>query len=264
MSKLESMAKEHFNQSNALGWATLRSLFPQLYEFLGPEDPMAGQMLSENQQDPNRAVKQTRGQGYIQQRGKDDRAEYVGPDSGPFTFSLDRLNSLRDEMHRVTHLMALSVDNKASSVARSGASKAQDKAATSVVLTELGNYARRHAVEICEMVGKGRKDPEVAWVAHGMENFDQTSVDDLVDEMTKLATLQDMIPSPTYWRIKTTQFTRVDLGPNIADEEFDKIESELEQNIPAEPVSPSVPSTKDAQPVELTANSNRLNPKENK
>ena len=126
MNKIHSLAKRHFNRENAHDWALLKALFPVLYEFLGPEIPGIDSPVPEQQQDPDRAVKQPRGIGYIQTRGADDDARYVGPETSAFDHALEALKALRDELHRVVYQLALATENSKASVLRSGGLRDRD------------------------------------------------------------------------------------------------------------------------------------------
>ena len=74
MNKIESIARELLNKRCALSWAEFKSLYPVLYEFMQDEDPeaCAGGVAEDN----DRAVNQTRGIGYVQERAEKDRAEF--------------------------------------------------------------------------------------------------------------------------------------------------------------------------------------------
>jgi hypothetical protein len=230
MAKLEGLAREHFNKRSGLSWAELQSLLPELYEFNGPEDTMGGTPVSENQEDPGRATRQPRGQGYVQQRGHQDDARFVGPESAPFAEARKSCDSNRDEMHRVTHQMALSTDNGPAALGRSADSKAQDKAATAVVLLELGKLVRKFAEAIYRLVSIGRKEPFAEeWSAQGMEKFDDVQVDSEVNQALIVEQIQ--IPSPTFRRRFLFALCKLVLGDDATPEDLDDIESELELNI---------------------------------
>lgn len=223
MSKLESLAREHFNKRNALAWSEYKSLLPVLYEFLAPPDPLIAGPASDN----DRAVVQNRGTGYVQERGEKDRAEWVAPPPAPFTHALESTNSLRDEMHRVVHQMALSADNKGAMLRRSGESKAQDTKATDVVLEAVGEIARDFAVEILDMVALGRSDSIEEWPVSGYTNFEVSSSYDILEEESVLDTSVE-IPSPTFKQIRKLALVKKLLGDNLSEEDLDTIKEELE------------------------------------
>lgn len=247
MNKLENLAREHFNKRSALSWAEFQSLFQELYEFLAPEEAGKGATIGENQQDASRALNQRRGQGFIQQRGSQDRAEFVGPDSGPFAHAMASCDNIRDEMHRVTHQMALTVDNSAAALGRSGESKGQDKAATCVVLQALGQVGRDHAEKILRMVSsvRGEEDLVTKWHAKGMDEFDDADVGGLVEEAVSLETVS--IKSPTFHRKHQAKLAKVILGEELDEDDIKQIEKELDENITDEEFDPEAIAAKEAE-----------------
>lgn len=247
MEKLEGLAREHFNKRAGLSWAELQSLLPELYEFLAPEASSKGAIIGENQEDPGRAFSQNRGQGFVQVRGGDDTAMFVGPDSAPFTHTMESCNNVRDEMHRVTHQMKLSVDNTAASMQRSGESKAHDKAAESVVLTFLGLLAREFLKGLLQDVCLARNELELMdqWKVKGMEKFDDVATSDAVDLGVALETVP--IPSPTFQRRFKMNLARAVLGSEASPKDLEMIEEELEKNIPDEQFDPATQAEKEQQ-----------------
>jgi hypothetical protein len=253
MAKLEGPAREHLNKRCALSWGEIQTLLPELYEFLGPEE--GGIMpISENQENSARALSQTRGQGYVQVRGAADKAEFIGPDSAPFTHVMKSCDNVRDEMHRITHQMALSVDNSAAALGRSGDSKAQDKAATGVILTAVGILVRLHAEAILNLVSLARGDSELIgiWSASGMEKFDGVQVSDAIKEAIDIDLLG--IESPTFRRLHRFSVCRLILGDDATVDDLDSIKEELEKNIPDEVPTPAEVSSMMTQEVtDMTA-----------
>jgi hypothetical protein len=224
MNKLERLAREHFNKRCALSWAEYKTLFQERYEFEAPPDPAtAGPAIAE---DEDRPLNQVRGLGYTQVRAAGDRVEYIGPDSAPFEVALKSLKDLRDEMHRVTHQMALTFDNSPAAIRRSGESKAQDKASHAVVLMGLGQYVREHAYDIVTTISMGRGD-DLEWTASGMNKFDSQSMGDLIIEAETLENIN--IPSPTFQLRHKYLIAKTKLGDEASEEDLAKIEQELEE-----------------------------------
>lgn len=237
MNKIEGLARAHFNKRCALDWGELQSLLPELYEFQGPESGGRGVPISEVQEDADRAKNQPRGQGYVQIRGSEDKAAFVGPPSEPFTHVLASARDLRDEMHRVLHQMALSVDNSGAALQRSAESKTVDKGVTEVLLGELGRVLKRHAEDILNLVSRGRKnadpgkDIEGQWEATGATKFDAVAVADLLDQALSLT--QIPVPSQTFKKRIAMKVVKAAL-PDAPQEDIDAIEKELELNVTAE------------------------------
>lgn len=236
MGKIISIAIAHFNLRNALSWAELKSLFPLLAAYLGGEE-----VLNAATEDPNRALNQKYGQGRIAQFGEKDRLEYTTPDAAPYSIAMQDLNGLRDEMHRVLHHMALSVDNSAAALQRSGVSKQVDQAATAVILRAIGQLVRDHVEEVYEMVREGRGDKEWTSVAaRGMEKFNEQAVEVLVEQATTVDAVS--IPSATFKRRWCFQLARRLLGDNATEEDLEQIAEELEENIANEDFLPPIPT----------------------
>lgn len=231
MNKIVHVAKEHFNKECALSWAEFKSLFQQLYEFLGPEEAAPGQLVGENGSDPNRALLTRRGPGYVQQRGDKDRAEYVGPDTQSFEFAMKKLDRLRDECHRILNAMALSVDNKVTAIARSGVSKAHDRANKATILQALGDHVRSHAEALYKLISKGRGE-DIKWNVHGMESFDSMDVSDAIEQAAQMSLVE--VRSPTFHRAYQYGLARLILGPSATLEQLKNIKLELETNVTSE------------------------------
>jgi len=179
MGKLHSLAREHFNKRCAMGWAEFRSLFSQLYEFLGPEESV-GLPVPDAQQDSGRAVNQLRSVGHTQVRGKDDKAMYVGPAPEVFVAARESCNDAMREMHRVMFSMALSANMDNAALQRSGESKQQDHATTAVLLDAFGAllhpFVRR--LFVLGSLGRGTAVPKAS--VTGLESFDVEGVNDAI------------------------------------------------------------------------------------
>lgn len=229
MSKLEAIARAHMNQRNALSWGQLKALFPVPVLYAAAANPM--DPVSE---DENRAL-QPHGPGYmvvLSGGSKDhpgDKLEYFSPDSAPYKVAADDLNVLRDEMHRVLHAMAQSVDNSGAALQRSAESKSVDAQAGAAILRALGVIVREHFTECLESVARGRKDGEPDFVLKGMDIFDDVSLTDLVNDAVLIESVG--IPSATFQKRFKLKIAKLALGAEATDEELAKIEEELEQTL---------------------------------
>lgn len=250
MDKLESMAREHLNKRNALSWAEYKSLFALLYEFLAPEEGTSTNPTSAAQQDEDRALS-VKGQGYVNERGADDSAAFVGPDTAPFAEARDSCDQIKHEMYRVMHAMADSVEQDAGAARRSGESKAQDNAQKDVLLRELGRIARELVTSIMELIQvvKGDEDFRVG----GGDSFDSV---DLMSKVTEAVELVNGLPmkSPTFLRIYLERIYTLVLKGEVTEKEKAKIREELINMITLEdlmmsdgalPAPPPRPGAKD-------------------
>jgi len=231
MGKLESLAREHFNKRCAVSWAEFKSLFAMLYEFLAPEDGIAS-ISSDAQQDPDRAVSQVRGPGHVQERGHEDRAEFVGPPVDPFVAGRESCQEIMREMHRVMYSMALSVDMNSAAVRRSGESKAQDRAVAAVILKELGRLLRDLVRLLMELVAIARGDGQTFRVS-GLDSFDAV---DVTAAITEAVEFLNGVPqkSATFKRAFLYRLYKLILGDELTEEELATIRKELEEMITME------------------------------
>lgn len=223
MAKIHSIAIAHFNKRNALSWAEFKTLFPVPVAYLSANDP-----LNSATDDDGRAH-QKHGPGYMRVMAEKDRLEYFSPDAAPFTAAAADLNLLRDEMHRVLHSMAMSVDNSGAALQRSADSKQIDQAMTAVVLHALGGYLREHAEDIYRIVGVGRKDQGLEWKPVGLEEYEDTTAATLIEQALNLEAVR--IPSKTFHVHYKFDIAKKLLGKSADEQELEQIKKDLEANI---------------------------------
>ncbi len=219
MGKMEAMARAHMNQRNALSWGQLKALFP--VPVLYAMAPVTGDPTSE---DMGRA-QQRHGQGYMRVLAEKDRLEYFSPDTAPYQIAMDDLAGIRDEMHRVLHSMAQSVDNSGAALGRSGESKAIDQAAAAVILRALGVFLREHLEEILGLVSTGRKDNQ-AFSAKGADNFDDVTLSQLVLDAVGIEAIT--IPSAHFQKKWKLKLAKLALGADATEDDLMQIKEELE------------------------------------
>jgi hypothetical protein len=244
MGKLESIAREHFNKRCAASWAEFKALFAVLYEFMASEsgspwDPKSAP-IPMAQTDPRRATNQIRGQGYTQTRGKDDRAEFIGPEVAPFKEARESCAELMREMHRVMFSMALSADMGSAALQRSGESKQKDGEQIAAILTKVGEIIREGVDALLELVKVVRKE-DVELHSTGAEKFDAESVADAITEAVELL---NGVPlkSPTFLKRFLYRLYKLVSGPNITTDDLEEIRKELENAITAESLTLMDPS----------------------
>lgn len=219
MGKLEAMARAHMNQRNALSWGQLKALYP--VPILYVQKPEVG---NDTSMDANRA-NQVHGQGYLRVLAEKDRMEYFSPDTAPYKIAMEDLVGIRDEMHRVLHHMAMSVDNSGAAMQRSADSKAIDQAAASVILRALGVLLREHLEELLDLVATGRAD-NTRFSAKGMDNFDDITLSQMVVDAVGISTVD--IPSATFQKKFKLKLVKLALGADANDDDIDQIAKELE------------------------------------
>ncbi len=125
-----------------------------------------------------------------------EKFEWVAPQTAPLEFAAKRILEMRDEGYRIVHQMSLAVDSQAiGAIARSGASKIEDRRATEVVLAAYGGYIREAMTQTLRMISRIMGD-DTEWVIDGYDNFQVSSLD---EELQTAALAQTFdIPSPTF------------------------------------------------------------------
>lgn len=226
---LESLCRAHFNLWNGEMFSLTQCNFQQLYEFLGPEISGVDTLVSESQQDPNRANREARAPGAVHVRGDKDRAEFVAPDMAGSASAKQAVDDLRDAIYRVTQQMALSQDTSGAMLKRSADSKKQDAVAQEIVLGAIGKMLLSAAREIVAMLCRGRGDADPPPELDGYGSFDVDDVDDMIQQSLTLE--QVSIPSATYQVEQKYRLAIAHLGDSTDEEIRLKIRQELETAI---------------------------------
>ncbi len=175
LNKAGTLQLEHFNKSNALGWALTMGLFamPVVYS--------------------ERDWNQVMGESYYIQLGPQDRFGWTEPQGNVYQIAAENLNRLQEEIYRVCYVThaggAIS-----GSVVQSGASKQRDFAITQEVLRAYGDAVKDAMKRVLRAIESAREDGLSIDVS-GMDEFD------IGDFGTELADAQSLlglgIDSPT-------------------------------------------------------------------
>lgn len=227
--KVGCLAREHFQTRSALNAAMRRSLFAIPWVKQGPEIPEVGGAMSEAQQNPQRGrdpVGQFNRNGFMV-LGHQDDIGFAEPEGKAYSLTREDLKDLVDEMFHVSHQMAASVSNTTKSLGRSGQSKAQDKAATEVVLTAFGHKFRDFAKRIYDTVAGARKD-KVVWTPHGLDKYELLDRETLLEEATSMDTVD--VPSATFRKLYKTKVAMALLG-DIPPDTKETIRKEIEDGV---------------------------------
>lgn len=152
LNKAASLQLEHFNKSNALGWALTMGLFamPVIY--------------SEWEWD------QVMGESYYIQLGPQDRFGWTEPQGSVYQIAADNLTRLQEEIYRVcyvTHAGGALSGGKM----QSGVSKQRDYAITQEVLRAYGDAVKEAMKRVLRAVEAAREDGLSIDVS-GMDEFD--------------------------------------------------------------------------------------------
>jgi hypothetical protein len=167
LNKAASLQLEHFNKSNALGWALTMGLFamPVVYS--------------------ERDWNQVMGESYYIQLGPQDRFGWTEPQGTVYQIAADNLTRLQEEIYRVCYVShaggALS-----GNATQSGVSKQRDYAITQEVLRAYGDAVKDSIKRVLRAVEAAREDGLSIDVS-GMDEFD------IGDFGTELADAQQLL-----------------------------------------------------------------------
>lgn len=176
LNKAGSLQLEHFNKSNALGWALTMGLFamPVVYS--------------------ERDWNQVMGESYYIQLGPQDRFGWTEPEGHVYQIAADNLARLQEEIYRVcyvTHAGAALSGN----AAQSGLSKQRDYAITQEVLRAYGDAVKDAMKRVLRAIEAAREDALGIDVS-GMDEFDIGDFGTELDDAERLLNIIG-IKSPT-------------------------------------------------------------------
>lgn len=231
--KVGPLNKEHWQRRSILNASENRGLVTIPYVKLGPEmGPGGGEMPAEVQQDGGRgdSLKQQLAEKGYMVIGADDDVGFAEPTGAMNDSTESRIGKLADEIFRVAHMMAASVSSTASHVGRSGASKSEDRYATTIILYAYGAIVRDFARRIYDCVSAGRKEP-VCWAVHGLDKFDLYDRPELLAEALDVDSVK--IPSATFKTVYKTELASR-LMPHLPPETISTIAEEIEKGVETE------------------------------
>jgi hypothetical protein len=172
--KIALLQLEHFNKSNALGWALTMGLFamPVIYS--------------------EREFNQITGESYYIQLGPEDRFGWTEPAGNVFQIAADNLSRLKDEIYRVSYLMQQAGDGTGSS--QSGLSRQWDFSVTQEILRAYGATTKDSIRNVLNAIAEARQD-DLGIDVLGLDEFDITDFSTEAADAKSLLALG--IPSPT-------------------------------------------------------------------
>ncbi len=173
MNKAALLQLEHFNKSNALGWALTMGLFamPVIYS--------------------EREWNQIVGESYYIQLGPNDKFGWTEPEGKVYQIAVDNLNRLKTEIYRVCYLMPQSWDDQTT---QSGTSKLRDFTITHEVLRAYGDAIKDTLKRLLRAIAAARQD-ELTVDVSGLDEFDIGDFSSELDDAQRLLTLG--VGSPT-------------------------------------------------------------------
>lgn len=224
MDKLYSLAMAHADVTNACRISAARAMWQIPVSYQAGDD--GAELPPEVAQD--RYASRPKGPDDMLSMRDKDRLDFVGPDAAPINAGFRVADDIAQAMYAVMHSMALNADPRsAAALSRSGESKAQDRLAQSIVLRALGQIVREFAARVLELMRDGRGDADVRFTLKGLENFDATSVPELLAEATQVALLE--IPSAAFQAAYKAKVAKNALGEDATPELMAQIKAELER-----------------------------------
>jgi hypothetical protein len=175
LNKAASLQLEHFNKSNALGWALTMGLFamPVIY----------------SERDWNQIL----GESYYIQLGPQDRFGWTEPQGAVYQIATDNLTRLQEEIYRVCHLTQAGGGLSGGGM-QSGLSKQRDFAITNEVLRAYGDAVKETMKRVLRAIEAAREDD----LAIGVTGIDEFDIGDFGTELADAQQLLAMgIDSPT-------------------------------------------------------------------
>jgi len=175
LNKAATLQLEHFNKSNALGWALTMGLFamPVVYS--------------------ERDWNQVMGESYYIQLGPQDRFGWTEPEGKVYQIAADNLARLQEEIYRVSYVTHAGGAVSGGS-AQSGLSKQRDFAITQEVLRAYGDVIKDSMKRVLRAIATAREDGLSVDVS-GMDEFDIGDFGTEIDDAQRLLNLG--IESPT-------------------------------------------------------------------
>lgn len=173
MNRAAQLQLEHFNKSNALGWALTMGLFamPVIYS--------------------RREFRQMIGESYYIQLEPEDKFGWTEPEGHVYQIAVDNLTRLKDEIYRVCYLMPQARNSDAPA---SGLSKQRDFTTTQEVLRAYGDLVKDTMKRVLRSIAAARRDDLVVDVS-GLDEFDIGDFTTELEDARKLLALG--IPSDT-------------------------------------------------------------------
>jgi hypothetical protein len=166
LNKAGLLQLEHFNKSNALGWAITMGLFamPVIYS--------------------DREWNQIVGESYYIQLGPQDRFGWTEPDGKVYQIAAENLESLKEEIYRVCYLSQASGEQQGGHV-QSAASKQLDFTITEEVLRAYGALVKDCIRRVLKTISDAREDG----VAISVTGLDELDISDFGSELQDASSL---------------------------------------------------------------------------
>lgn len=206
--------KAHFRLGSALDWSIKRTCYAM--PVFNLEDETKPPVM---------------GAGYYIMLGKDETMTWAAPPDGQFTTISKEVDAQRNDIYRMTHELAMGLDNNAETVGRSADSKQLDTNATRIMLNAYGQIVAEAIEETYELVSDAFGDTDTYWSIEGLSGYDTATAPEVIGNAMSAQLLQ--IPSKSYLiEIKTK--AALATVPEASQDIKDKIRAEIAAGVMAE------------------------------
>jgi hypothetical protein len=170
MNKAASLQLEHFNKSNALGWALTMGLFamPVVYS--------------------DREWQECVGESYYLQLGPQDKFGWTEPEGHVYEVALQNIDRLKEEIYRVCYVLNQALSSQSNNTQLTGLSKQRDYLITQEVLRGFGDRVKDTLKKILRMISGAREDAVLIDVT-GLDEFDIGDFSSELQDAEKLLSL---------------------------------------------------------------------------
>lgn len=220
---------EHFQMNNALGWAMRRACYPTAVYKTDSDD---GALVASSD-------------GFAIKIGEKESFGWEGPPVDAFEIIAARVNTFKDEIHRLSLQMSLAVDNTPGTMKRSGDSKAMDAQATEICLHAYADVIKASIEEIFELISDARGDFDLTFAIGGMDQFSVLDAEAVVNSAKVAKELG--IPSETFAK---------ELNAKVADVLLGSVSETVKEQIRQEILSAKVDLAPKSEPQEVLDESN--------
>ena len=225
LSKIRDQVVESFNARCAKSWAMYVNLYATAVH-------KKVQSLVSDLDGGTASVSRMRtGPGYGIEIGADEDLYFLEQSGSSFSVATEHIAELKDELYRVVHQMALSADNSAGAMKRSGDSKAQDNEASEIVLQALSEIEAPNRTAILQMAAAGRGD-KTSWDVVPVHKFSLQSAAEVLQE--SIAAGSAGVRSPTFEKERQKRVVAAFL-PDLQEETAKQIDEEIEMAVDADP-----------------------------
>jgi len=225
LSKIRDQLVEGFNARCAKSWAMYVNLYATAVH------KKVQSVVSELDGSSTNIRSARTGAGYGIEIGADEDLFYLEQSGAAFAVATEHIAELKDELYRVVHQMALSADNSAGAMGRSGESKATDNEASEIVLQALSEIEAPNRQAILSMAAAGRGE-SIDWDVVPVHKFSLQSAAEVLQE--SIAAGSAGVRSPTFEKERQKRVVSAFL-PDLQEETAKQIDDEIEMATDMDP-----------------------------